>query len=189
MSLIRLRRITFLAQHLQVVIRCMSALAPRNDVVTFHILKGVLGVDAICNAQGALVTLPLIGAKLLRFSKRTKGQVLFIAPSAVREDELDDTCLLGHIIVHHELLDVRFQSVAVVLLRMILVVEQSPCLCIRNSLPLRREQHFSPVDDRQEVKPEIIGIILLSTDVFMYFQALIRYKKYNFAFGILYLKL
>jgi hypothetical protein len=30
---------------------------------------------------------------------------------------------------------------------------------------------------------------LLSTDVFMYFQASIRYKKYNFAFGILYLKL
>lgn len=46
MSIIRLRRITFLAQHLQVVIRGMSALAPRNDVVTFHILKGVLGVDA-----------------------------------------------------------------------------------------------------------------------------------------------
>ena len=43
---IRLRRITFLAQHLQVVIRGMSALAPMNDVVTFHILKGVLGVDA-----------------------------------------------------------------------------------------------------------------------------------------------
>ena len=46
----------------------MPALAPRNDVVAFHILKGVLGVDAICNAQGALVTLPLIGAKLLVYS-------------------------------------------------------------------------------------------------------------------------
>lgn len=44
--LIRLCRIALLAQHLQVVIRCMPALTPRNDVVTFHILKGVLGVDA-----------------------------------------------------------------------------------------------------------------------------------------------
>ena len=44
--LIRLRRITFFAQHLQVVICGMPALAPRNDVVAFHILKGVLGVDA-----------------------------------------------------------------------------------------------------------------------------------------------
>lgn len=78
-------------------------------MVTFHIFKGVLGVDAICNAQGALVTLPLIGAKLLRFSKRTKGQVLFIAPSAVRENERDDACLLGHIIVHHEFFDVSFK--------------------------------------------------------------------------------
>ena len=43
---IRLRRIALLAQHLQVIVGCMSALAPRNDVVTFHILKGVLGVDA-----------------------------------------------------------------------------------------------------------------------------------------------
>lgn len=84
-------------------------------MVTFHILKGVLGVDAICNAQGALVTLPLIGAKLLRFSKRTKGQVLFIAPSAVREDERDDACFLGHIIIQHEFLDVSVQSVANVL--------------------------------------------------------------------------
>lgn len=70
---IRLRRIALLAQHLQVIVGCISALAPRNDVVTFHILKGVLGVDAICNAQGTLMPLPLIGAKLLRFSKRTKG--------------------------------------------------------------------------------------------------------------------
>jgi hypothetical protein len=89
-SIIRLRRITLLAQHLQVVVGGMPALAPRNDVVAFHILKGVLGADAICNAQGTLVTLPLIGAKLLRFSERTKGQVLFIAPSAVREDERDN---------------------------------------------------------------------------------------------------
>ena len=43
---IRLRRIALLTQHLQVVIRGMPALAPRNDVVTFHVLKGVLGVDA-----------------------------------------------------------------------------------------------------------------------------------------------
>lgn len=85
-------------------------------MVTFHILKGVLGVDAICNAQGALVTLPLIDAKFLRLSKCTKGQVLLITPSAVREDERDDACLLGHIIIQHEFLDVSFQSVAVVLL-------------------------------------------------------------------------
>lgn len=111
---IRLRRITFLAQHLQILIRGMPALAPRNNVVAFHILKGVLGVDAICNAQGTLMTLPLIGAKLLRFSKRTKGQMLFVAPSAVREDERDNAGLLGHII-QHEFLDVRFQSVASVL--------------------------------------------------------------------------
>ena len=140
---IRLRRIALFAQHLQIVIRGMPALAPRNDVVTFHVLVGILGVDAICNAQGALVTLPLIGAKLLRFRKRTKRQMLFVAPSAVREDEWDDACLLGHIIIQHELLDVRFQSVAVVLLCMVLVVEQSPCLCIRNPLPLRREQHLA----------------------------------------------
>lgn len=81
-------------------------------MVAFHILKGVLGVDAICNAQGALVTLPLIGAEFLRLSKCTKGQMLFVAPSAVREDKRDDACLLGHIIIQHELLDVRFQSVA-----------------------------------------------------------------------------
>lgn len=111
---IRLRRITLLAQHLQVVVGGMPALTPRNDVVTFHILKGVLGVDAICNAQGALVTLPLIGTKLLRLSERVKGQMLFVAPSAVREDERDDACLLGYII-QHEFLDVRFQSVASVL--------------------------------------------------------------------------
>lgn len=67
---IRLRRIALFAQHLQVVIRGMPALAPRNDVVTFHILKGVLGVDA---------------------------------------------CLLCHIIIQYEFLDVRFQSVASVL--------------------------------------------------------------------------
>lgn len=90
----------------------MPALAPRNDVVTFHIIKGVLGVDAICNAQGALVTLPLIGAKLLRFRKRTKGQMLFITPSTVREDERDDSGLLGHIIIQYKFFDVRFQSVA-----------------------------------------------------------------------------
>lgn len=115
MSLIRLRRIALLAQHLQVVIGGMPALAPRNNVVTFHILKGVLGVDAVRNAQGALVTLPLIGAKLLRFRKRTKRQMLFVAPSAVREDERDDTCLFGHIIIQYEFLDVSFQSVASVL--------------------------------------------------------------------------
>ena len=65
MSLIRLRRIALLAQHLQVVVCCMPALAPGNDVVAFHILKGVLGVDAICNTQGAFVALPFIGAELL----------------------------------------------------------------------------------------------------------------------------
>ena len=112
---IRLRRVALLAQHLQVIVGGMPALAPRNDVVTFHILKGVLGVDAICNAQGALVTLPLIGAKLLRFSERTKGQMLFIAPSTVREDERDDACLLGYIIIQHKFIDVRLQSVASVL--------------------------------------------------------------------------
>lgn len=115
MSLIRLRRITFLAQHLQVIVGGMSALAPRNDVVTFHILKGVLGVDAICNAQGALVTLPLIGTKLLRFRKRTKGQMLFVAPSAVREDERDDAGLLGYVIIPHEFLDISVYNVANVL--------------------------------------------------------------------------
>lgn len=93
----------------------MPALAPRNDVVAFHILKGVLCIDAICNAQGTLVTLPLIGAKLLRFSERTKGQMLFVAPSTVREDERDDAGLLGHIIIQYEFLDVSFQSVASVL--------------------------------------------------------------------------
>lgn len=109
---IRLRRIALLTQHLQVVIRGMPALAPRNDVVTFHILKGVLGVDAIRNAQGTLMPLPLIGAEFLRLGERTKGQIFFVAPSTVREDERNDTCLLGHIIIQHELLDVRFQSVA-----------------------------------------------------------------------------
>ena len=44
---------------------------------------------------------------------------------------------------------------------MILVVEQSPCLCISNSLPLSREQHFCPVDYRLEVKPEVIGILVM----------------------------
>lgn len=44
---------------------------------------------------------------------------------------------------------------------MILVVEQSPCLCIRNPLPLRWEQHLRPVDDRLEVKPEVIGILVM----------------------------
>lgn len=115
-SIIRLRRIALLAQHLQVVVGGMPALAPRNDVVTFHILKGVLGVDAICNAQGTLVTLPLIGAEFLRLSKCTKGQMLFVAPSTVREDERDDAGLLGHIIIQYEFLDVSFQSVAIVLL-------------------------------------------------------------------------
>lgn len=84
-------------------------------MVTFHILKGVLGVDAICNAQGALVTLPLVGTEFLRFRKRTKGQMLFITPCTVREDERDDASLLGHIIIQHEFLDVSFQSVASVL--------------------------------------------------------------------------
>lgn len=114
-SIVRLRRIALLAQHLQVIVGGMPALAPRNDVVAFHILKGVLCVDAICNAQGALVTLPLIGAKLLRFSERTKGQMLFVTPSTVREDERDDSGLLGHIVIQHKLLDVGFQSVASVL--------------------------------------------------------------------------
>ena len=85
-------------------------------MVTFHILKGVLGVDAICNAQRTLMTLRLVGTEFLRFGEHTKGQMLFIAPSAVREDERDDACLLGHIIIQHEFLDVGFQSVAVVLL-------------------------------------------------------------------------
>lgn len=44
--LIRFRRIALLAQHLQVIIGGMPAFAPRNNVVAFHILKGVLGVDA-----------------------------------------------------------------------------------------------------------------------------------------------
>ena len=144
---IRLCRIALLTQHLQVVIRGMPAFAPRNDVVTFHVLKGVLGVDAICNAQRALMPLPLIGAKLLRFSKRTKGQMLFVTPSTVREDERDDACLLGHIIIQHELLDISVQSVAIILLCMVLVVKQSPRLCISNPLPLSREQHFCPVDN------------------------------------------
>lgn len=74
---IRFRRIALLAQHLQVVICGMSALAPRNDVVTFHILKGILGVDAVRDAQGALVTLRLVGTELLRFSERTNGQMQF----------------------------------------------------------------------------------------------------------------
>ena len=114
-SIIRLRRITLLAQHLQVVVGGMPALAPRNDVVAFHILKGVLGADAICNAQGTLVTLPLIGAEFLRLSECAKGQVLLIAPSTVREDKRDDACLLGYVIIQHEFLDVSFQSVASVL--------------------------------------------------------------------------
>ena len=84
-------------------------------MVTFHILKGVLGVDAICNVQGAFVTLPLIGAEFLQLSECTNGQMLFVAPSTVRENERNDTCLLGYIIIQHELLDVRFQSVASVL--------------------------------------------------------------------------
>lgn len=93
----------------------MPALAPRNDVVTFHILKGVLGIDSICNAQWTLVTLPLVGAEFLRLSECTNGQMLFVAPSTVRENERNDTCLLGYIIIQNELLDVRFQSVASVL--------------------------------------------------------------------------
>lgn len=128
---IRLRRVALLAQHLQVVVGGMPALAPRNDVVSFHVLKCIFSVDAIRDAQGTLMTLRLVGAKLLRFSERTKGQVLFIAPSAVREDERDNACLFRYIIVHNELFDVSFQSVTVVLLCMVLVVEQSPCLCIR----------------------------------------------------------
>ena len=56
MSIIRLRCIALLAQHLQVVVGGMTALAPRNDA-----------------------------------------------------------CLLGYVIIRHEFLDVRFQSVACVL--------------------------------------------------------------------------
>lgn len=41
--------------------------------------------------------------------------MLLVAPSAVREDERDDTGLLSYIIIQHEFLDVRFQSVANVL--------------------------------------------------------------------------
>lgn len=111
-SLIRLRRIALLAQHLQVVVGGMPALAPRNNVVTFHILKGVLGVDAVRNAQGALMTLRLVGTELLRFSERTKGQMLFVAPNAVRENKQDDACLLSYIIIQHEFLDICVQSVA-----------------------------------------------------------------------------
>lgn len=112
---IRLRRVALLAQHLQVVVGGMPALAPRNDVVPFHIFIGILGVNAIRNTQRALMTLPLVGTEFLRLSECTKGQMLFITPSAVREDERDDACLLGHIIIQHEFLDVSFQSVASVL--------------------------------------------------------------------------
>lgn len=84
-------------------------------MVAFHILKGILGVDAICNAQGTLMPLPLVGTEFLRLRKRTKGQMLFVAPSAVREDKRDDACFLGHIIIQHEFLDVSVQSVANVL--------------------------------------------------------------------------
>ena len=75
--IIRLRRIALFAQHLQVVIRGMPALAPGNDVVTFHILKGVLGVDAVRDTQGALMTLRLVGTEFLRLGERTKGQMWF----------------------------------------------------------------------------------------------------------------
>lgn len=121
-SIIRLRRIALFTQHLQVVVGGMPALAPRNDVVTFHILKGIFGVDAVRNAQGTLVTLRLVGTELLRLGERTKGQMLFVAPSTVREDKRDDACLLGYVIIQHEFLDVSVQSVAVVLLCMVLVV-------------------------------------------------------------------
>ena len=93
----------------------MSALAPRNNVVPFHIFIGKLGVNAIRNTQRALMTLPLISPKFLRFSERTKGQMLFIAPSTVREDERDDAGLLSYIIIQHEFLDISVQSVASVL--------------------------------------------------------------------------
>lgn len=42
---IRLRRVALLAQHLQVVVGGMPALAPRNDVVTFHVLHPVQVFD------------------------------------------------------------------------------------------------------------------------------------------------
>lgn len=112
---IRLRRVALLAQHLQVVVGGMPALAPRNDVVSFHVLKCIFSVDAVRDTQGTLMTLRFVGTEFLRFSERTKGQMLFIAPSAVREDERDDACFLGYIIIQHELLDVSFQSVANVL--------------------------------------------------------------------------
>ena len=112
---IRLRRVALLAQHLQVVVGGMPALAPRNDVVSFHVLKCIFSVDAVRDTQGTLMTLRFVGTEFLRLRKRTKGQMLFVAPSAVREDKRDNACLLGHLIIHHELLDVCFQSVASVL--------------------------------------------------------------------------
>lgn len=39
-----------------------------------------------------------------------------ITPNTVREDERDDACLLSYIIIQYEFLNVRFQSVAIVLL-------------------------------------------------------------------------
>lgn len=93
----------------------MPALAPRNDVVTFHVLVGILGVDALRNAQRALMTLPLIGTEFLGFSKRTQRQVLLVTPCTVRQDVRNDARLLSHIIVQHEFLDISVQSVASVL--------------------------------------------------------------------------
>lgn len=84
-------------------------------MVTFHVLIGILGIDTICNAQGTLMPLPLVGTEFLRLSKRTKGQVLLITPSAVRENERDDACLLDYVIIQHEFLDISVQSVASVL--------------------------------------------------------------------------
>lgn len=84
-------------------------------MVSFHVLKCIFSVDAVRDTQGTLMTLRFVGTEFLRFSERTKGQMLFIAPSAVREDERDDACFLGYIIIQHELLDVSFQSVANVL--------------------------------------------------------------------------
>lgn len=84
-------------------------------MVSFHVLKCIFSVDAVRDTQGTLMTLRFVGTEFLRLRKRTKRQMLFVAPSAVREDKRDDACFLGHIIIQHEFLDVSVQSVANVL--------------------------------------------------------------------------